>query len=113
VKVALVITVLIITNLMIFATKAWAGGDVDRLWRAFQCIHRGEGAWTANTGNGFYGGLQMDRQFQQTYGPEFYRAFGTADHWPPSMQITVAIRAYLSGRGFYPWPVTARYCGLL
>jgi hypothetical protein len=23
------------------------------------CIHRGEGAWNANTGNGYLGGLQM------------------------------------------------------
>src|SRR5438876_5647928 len=24
------------------------------------CIHHYEGSWTANTGNGYYGGLQMD-----------------------------------------------------
>jgi hypothetical protein len=39
--------------------------------------------------------------------------YGTADHWPPAVQIAVAIRAYASGRGFYPWPNTARACGLL
>ena len=27
--------------------------------RGWLCIHGGEGAWNANTGNGFYGGLQM------------------------------------------------------
>ena len=27
---------------------------------AFLCIHRYEGAWNSNTGNGYYGGLQMD-----------------------------------------------------
>src|SRR5262252_9848334 len=83
------------------------------LTRAFICIHRYEGAWNANTGNGYYGGLQMDYGFQRSYGPEFLSAFGTADRWPPSLQLAVAIKAYLSGRGFHPWPNTARRCGLL
>jgi len=83
------------------------------LWNAFICIHRYEGAWNASTGNGYYGGLQMDWTFQRMYGPEFLRAFGTADRWPPAVQMTVAIRAYLSGRGFYPWPNSARLCGLI
>src|SRR6185436_13142983 len=33
--------------------------------RSWECIHRGEGAWRSNTGNGYYGGLQMDLEFQQ------------------------------------------------
>lgn len=86
---------------------------VTFLERAFLCIHHGEGAWTSNTGNGYFGGLQMDRQFMATYGPEFVRAFGTADRWPRAVQVAVAIRAYLSGRGFRPWPNTARSCGVL
>ncbi len=81
--------------------------------RGFVCIHHYEGAWPANTGNGFYGGLQMDYGFMRTYGREYLRAFGTADHWTPGMQIAVAIKAYVSGRGFHPWPNTARRCGLL
>lgn len=82
------------------------------LVRAFLCIHRYEGSWT-DPGAPYYGGLQMDIGFQRAYGSEYLRAFGTADHWPPSLQIAVAIRAYLSGRGFSPWPATARRCGLL
>jgi Transglycosylase-like domain len=80
---------------------------------AWLCIHRGEGAWTSNTGNGFYGGLQMDLGFQETYGPELLRAKGTADRWTPAEQIMVARRARDSGRGYGPWPNTARVCGLL
>lgn len=80
---------------------------------AFTCIHRYEGAWTANTGNGYYGGLQMDIAFQSHYGADFMRLWGTADHWPPRAQIQAAVRAHQSGRGFYPWPNTARACGLL
>lgn len=83
------------------------------LYRAFMCIHGGEGSWTANTGNGYYGGLQMDYSFQQSYGPEYLAKYGTANNWPPTIQLLVAFRAYYSGRGFYPWPNTARACGLI
>jgi hypothetical protein len=79
---------------------------------AFECVHRGEGSWSANTGNGYFGGLQMDRGFQSTYAPAVYRRLGTADHWSPSTQVAVAIVAHAS-RGFSPWPNTARACGLL
>ena len=80
---------------------------------AFQCIHRYEGAWNANTGNGYYGGLQMDIRFQSRYGPEFVNRWGTADNWPAWAELLAATRAYRSGRGFYPWPNTARSCGLI
>lgn len=80
---------------------------------AWLCIHRGEGAWDSNTGNGYYGGLQMDLSFQRTYGPEFMARWGTADNWPVWAQITAARRARDSGRGYYPWPTTARRCGLI
>lgn len=77
----------------------------------WQCIHRYEGRWT-DPGGPYYGGLQMDVEFQRTYGIELYRAKGTADHWTPLEQMWVAERAYRT-RGFWPWPNTARYCGLL
>jgi hypothetical protein len=80
---------------------------------SFLCIHHYEGAWNANTGNGYYGGLQMDRSFQGNYGADFVQRWGTADNWPPWAQLTAAVRAYQSGRGFYPWPNTARACGLI
>ena len=47
---------------------------------AFLCIHHYEGSWTANTGNGYYGGLQMDRGFMQRYGADFIGRWGTADN---------------------------------
>ena len=76
------------------------------------CIHRYEGAW--NDPNApYYGGLQMDMSFQQAYGAALLRSKGTADHWSPLEQIWVAERAFRSGRGFYPWPNTARSCGLI
>jgi hypothetical protein len=80
---------------------------------AFACIHGYEGVWTANTGNGYYGGLQLDLAFQHRYGAPYLRRWGTADRWPAWAQVEAAVRAYRSGRGFYPWPNTARFCGLL
>ena len=79
---------------------------------AWLCIHRHEGAWW-DPNPPYYGGLQMDLQFQQTYGARLLRRKGTADHWTPLEQMWVAERAFESGRGFYPWPNTARWCGLI
>jgi hypothetical protein len=79
---------------------------------AWLCIHRYEGSWT-DSGSPFYGGLQMDLEFQRSYGSELLRTKGTAENWTPLEQMAVAERAYQSGRGFYPWPNTARMCGLI
>ena len=80
---------------------------------AWLCIHRHEGPWNARTGNGYYGGLQMDISFQRSWGSDLLRKKGMAHRWSPIEQIWVAERAYRSGLGFRPWPNTARYCGLL
>lgn len=87
----------------------------------WNCIHsheRGAAGWATNTGNGYYGGLQMDYDFMSTYGAELLRAKGTADKWTPAEQMIVAQRAHdgyggHAGRGYYPWPNTARACGLI
>lgn len=88
--------------------------EASRYRAEFLCIagHESGGVWTTNTGNGYYGGLQMDPSFQMTYGPELYVLKGTADNWTADEQIAVASRAVAS-RGFTPWPMTARMCGLL
>jgi hypothetical protein len=80
--------------------------------RAWLCIHHFEGSWR-DPNAPYYGGLQMDVHFQRTYGAATFRRKGTADHWTPLEQMWAAERAHRSGRGFYPWPNTARYCGLL
>lgn len=78
----------------------------------FLCIHRYEGPWGSATGNGYYGGLQMDISFQSHWAPRLLRRKGTADRWSPLEQIWVAERA-LTHVGFGAWPNTARYCGLI
>jgi hypothetical protein len=79
---------------------------------AWLCIHRYEGAWR-DPNAPYYGGLQMDLVFQRTYGRRLLRRRGTADHWTRFEQMWVAERALRTGRGFAPWPLTARYCGLI
>jgi hypothetical protein len=76
------------------------------------CIHRLEGSW-ADPKPPYYGGLQMDLGFQRRYGRHLLARKGTANHWTPLEQMWVAERAHRAGRGFYPWPNTARYCGLI
>ena len=98
-------------------------GDIG----AWTCIHGGEASWNYDKDvpghNGTYdGGLQMDLDFQRTYGPvalgfasweQLLAKKGTADKWTPREQIIVAEYARRSGRVYYPWPNTAHYCGLI
>ena len=79
--------------------------------RGWLCIHHYEGSW-ADSGSPYWGGLQMDLSFQQTYGRWLLHHKGTADHWSPLEQIWAGVRAS-HARGFSPWPNTARYCGLM
>jgi hypothetical protein len=78
---------------------------------AWLCIHRYEGAWD-DPNPPYWGGLQMDIGFQRTYGRSLLQSKGTADNWTPLEQMQVAERAW-NERGYYPWPNTARYCGLI
>jgi hypothetical protein len=80
--------------------------------REWLCIHHFEGAWN-DPDPPYYGGLQMDLGFQRTYGRHLLATKGPANKWTPLEQMWVAERAHRAGRGFYPWPNTARYCGLI
>ena len=94
------------------AARTWKRWRTPPRRSAWMCIHSHEGAWT-DPNPPYYGGLQMDISFQRTYGRELLRRKGTADKWTPLEQIWVAHKAHRSGRGFYPWPNTARHCGLI
>lgn len=88
------------------------------IYNAFLCIHSHEGSWS-DSGDPYWGGLQMDRSFMNTYGYDMIKRYGGyANIWPPDAQVLVAYRAFsgfngFGGRGFYPWPNTARACGLI
>jgi len=92
------------------AHRTWWRAKHPPALRGWLCIHRYEGSG-ADSGSPYWGGLQMDLSFQQTYGGWLLRHKGTADHWSPLEQIWVAVRA-ARVRGFSPWPSTARDCGL-
>lgn len=77
---------------------------------ALLCIHHWEGSWT-DPGGPYWGGLQMDLSFQQAYGPEFFKRWGTADHWPVWAQLVAGARA-VAVRGFNPWPNSRLRCGV-
>jgi len=94
------------------AKRTWRRAKNPPHESAWRCIQRFEGAWT-DPGSPYYGGLQMDLGFQRRYGAYLLRRKGTADRWTPLEQMWVAERALRAGRGFYPWPNTARSCGLL
>jgi hypothetical protein len=90
--------------------KRFAAGPVHK--QQWLCIHRYEGSWR-ESGPPYYGGLQMDMAFMRLYGAALLQRKGTADNWTPLEQMWVAEKAYRAGRGFYPWPKTARACRLL
>jgi hypothetical protein len=96
--------------------SGWKGGRYGRSLRflggGYDVSGTGEGSWS-DSGSPYYGGLQMDLGFMRSYGARLLRIKGTADHWTPLEQMWVGEQALKAGRGFYPWPRTARACGLI
>jgi hypothetical protein len=92
------------------AHRAWWHAKHPPRLRDWLCIHRYEGSWS-DSDSPYWGGLQMDLSFQETYGGWLLRHKGTAENWSPLEQIWVAVRASRA-RGFSPWATTARYCGV-
>jgi hypothetical protein len=94
------------------AARAYAKASHPPHRSAWLCIHRYEGSWR-DSGDPYWGGLQMDRGFMSGYAPRYLLRRGFANRWSPLEQMWVAERAFRSGRGFYAWPNTARFCGLI
>ena len=69
-------------------------------WSAIAACESG-GNWSANTGNGFYGGLQFTEQTWLGYGGGQYAS--SANLATPAQQIAVAERV-LAGQGIGAWP---------
>lgn len=90
-------------NKLLHPEPVYAWGDIQLAY-PWSCIHAQEGGWTAiNPAGPYYGGFQMDVSFQKEFGKWAYLKWGTADHWPPSVQYQVAQRAPLSR-----WPTMAK-----
>lgn len=91
--------------------SAWADTSAAR------CVSSKEGGIASNTGNGYYGKWQADTSFASTYNPEASRRWGPYAYyhggaWPERDQDLMAYRGW-KARGWYPWPTTARMCGLI
>jgi LysM repeat protein len=76
-----------------------SSGGAD--WSAIAACESG-GNWGANTGNGFYGGLQFTEQTWLAYGGGQYAS--SANQASESQQIAVA-QQVLAGQGIGAWPV--------
>lgn len=90
----------------------WLGVTVtpwlhDPWYSSAMCVHHYEGAWNANTGNGYYGGMQFSLSTWAANG-----GTGRPDLATPGEQLRVAYRTWQAS-GWYPWPNTARICGLI
>jgi hypothetical protein len=84
------------------------GSSRTQVWdRLAQCESTSN--WSANTGNGFFGGLQFTRSTWLAYGGAVYAP--RADLASRSAQIAVAERLR-SDRGYQPWPACSRRLGL-
>ena len=70
-------------------------------WVAIAACESGDN-WSANTGNGFYGGLQFSEQTWLAYGGGQYAS--SANRATEGQQIAVAERV-LAGQGIGAWPV--------
>lgn len=85
-----------------------ASAPIPSVWsRLANC--ESTGRWNANTGNGYYGGLQFDRGTWLAYGGGTYAP--TANLASPAQQIAVAEKLR-AARGFQPWPACSRRLGL-
>lgn len=121
----LVLSGLVITILTLTATSTVQAKNYDYVKSGLLCIHSYEGSWT-DPNPPYWGGLQMDMNFQNAYGyriigknhpawrhkESFVAKWGTADHWPVWAQIAAGRHGYYA-RGWSPWPNTARACGLI
>jgi hypothetical protein len=67
------------------------------------------GRWNANTGNGYYGGLQQDLSFWRRYGGLSYAP--RPDLATPAVQVLVAQRGQ-AVQGWAAWPACSRRLGL-
>jgi hypothetical protein len=93
---------------LVFAAPAQAGPVRQEAWdRVAQCESGGN--WRANTGNGYYGGLQFNRGTWHSYGGGAYA--GTANQATRLQQIEIAEKV-LSAQGWNAWPSCSRRAGV-
>jgi len=85
-----------------------APGLADSVWDALAQCESG-GNWAINTGNGLYGGLQLDRGAWLSNGGAAYAPLPSDATRQQQILIAEKVRA---DRGFSPWSSCARKLGL-
>ena len=98
----LVIATLVVLGMTLLVNPTTGVAYADGMnWDAVAQCESG-GNWHANTGNGFYGGLQFTQQTWLGNGGGQYAS--SANLATPSEQIAVGQRV-LAGQGIGAWPV--------
>jgi len=90
-------------------TAAAPGSADSSVWDALAQCESG-GNWAINTGNGLYGGLQLDRGAWLSNGGAAYAPMPSDATRQQQILIAEKVRA---DRGFSPWSSCARKLGLL
>ena len=94
------------------------GSGLPRPWLAqAMCVHRHEGPWTANTGNGYFGGMQFAAEtWLRAKGPREAAFAHPGDPAYPfaaskAEQLLVAHRVWLKdGRTWKSWSGVGAAC---
>ena len=97
-----------ITAPLVFVAPALAGPARQDPWDQVAECESG-GNWSANTGNGYYGGLQFSHRTWRSFGGGAFA--GTADQATRSEQVVVAEKV-LRAQGWKAWPTCSRRAGL-
>jgi resuscitation-promoting factor RpfA len=110
-RIRMSIASLLVTALAVFSTAATpvpAGAATRHTWIRLAHCESG-GRWHANTGNGYYGGLQFSASTWRSFGGRRYARL--ANHAKPHQQIKVA-RRVKRAQGWGAWPSCSRKLGL-
>ena len=107
-----------ITSLVVAAPAGAGQWHPTADWLAeARCIHQHEGPWTANTGNGYFGGMQFSaatwRRMNGPQDPAFAHPGDPAYPFavPPLKQLHVAWLVWLrDGRSWRSWGTVGAGC---
>ncbi len=98
----------VVTAPLVFMAPAMAGPAHQDPWDNVALCESG-GNWGANTGNGYYGGLQFSPGTWRSFGGGSYA--GSAHQATRSQQIAVAEKV-LRAQGWKAWPTCSRKAGV-
>ena len=112
-----VVTALAAALVLVSTTSASSWSPPAKWLVQAQCVHRKEGPWTANTGNGYFGGMQFAPQTWKSVGGKIHAAFkhpGDA-RYPFTVPVREQLyRAWLvwkrDGRTWRAWGAVGASC---